>query len=123
MAMEVKKSADAKDERDRYRDRAYRAEKELDELHIAIHDLEKQLEVAQGQSYASTAARVANRPLTYATPHAPVKPMAGKPAMKPFILLNTVKEGKVVPLPLVPAAATVHHLHLLRVKVADHPRW
>jgi len=62
--VEVKKSADAKDERDRYRDRAYRAEKELDELPQAIHDLEKQLEVAQGQSYASTAARVANRPLT-----------------------------------------------------------
>ncbi len=104
---EVKKSADAKDERDRYRDRAHRAEKELDELRIAVHDLEKQLEVAQGQSYASTAARVANRPLTYAAPRAPVEPLAGKPVMKPFILLNTVKEGKATPLPLASTTATV----------------
>ena len=43
---EVKKSVDAKEECDRYHNRAHRAEEELDELRIAVHDLEKQLEVA-----------------------------------------------------------------------------
>jgi hypothetical protein len=98
--VEVKKSTDAREDHDR----AHKAEAELDDLHIAVHDLEKQLEVARGQSFASTTARVANKPLTHVKMHAPTEPPAGKPAVKPFILLNTVKERK-EPVPLVPAAA------------------
>ena len=99
---EIKKSADARE--DRYRDRAHKAEAELDDLRIAVHDLEKQLEVARGQSFASTTARVANKPLTHIKMCVPTEPPAGKPAVKPFILLSTVKERK-EPAPLVPAAA------------------
>jgi hypothetical protein len=98
--VEMKKSADAREDRDR----AHKAEAELDDLHIAVHDLEKQLEVARGQSFASTAAWVANKPLTHVKTCAPTEPPAGKPAVKPFILLSTVKERK-EPAPLVPAAA------------------
>jgi hypothetical protein len=97
---EVKKSADAREDHDR----AHKAEAELDDLRIAVHDLEKQLEVARGQSFASTAARVASKPLTHIKPCVPIEPPAGKPAIKPFILLNTVKERK-EPAPFVPAAA------------------
>ena len=43
---EVKSSIKAREERDHYRDCARRAEEELDELRIAVHELEKQLEVA-----------------------------------------------------------------------------
>ena len=76
----------------------------MDDLRIAVHNLEKQLEVARGQSFASTAARVANKPLTHIKTRASTEPPAGKPAVKPFILLNTVKERK-EPAPLVLAAA------------------
>jgi hypothetical protein len=62
---EIKKSADAREDRDRYRNHAHKAEAELDNLRIAVQDLEKQLEVARGQSFASTTARVANKPLTH----------------------------------------------------------
>jgi hypothetical protein len=99
---EIKKSADARE--DRYRDRAHKAEAELDDLRIAVHDLEKQLEVARGQYFASTTARVANKPLTHIKMCVPTEPPARKPAVKPFILLSTVKECK-EPAPLVPAAA------------------
>jgi hypothetical protein len=85
-------------------DRAHKAEVELDDLRIAVHDLEKQLEVARGQSFASTTARVANKPLTHVKPCAPTEPPAGKPVVKPFILLNTIKECK-EPVPFIPAAA------------------
>jgi hypothetical protein len=47
---------------------------------------------------------VANKPLTHVKPHAPTEPPTGKPVVKPFILLNTVKERK-APAPLVPTAA------------------
>jgi hypothetical protein len=48
---------------------------------------------------------VANKPLTHVKPRAPIEPLTGKPVVKPFILLNTVKECKTAPAPLVPAAA------------------
>ena len=73
-------------------------------MRITVHDLEKQLEIARGQSFASTAAQVANKPLMHVKPHAPTEPPAGKPVVKPFILLNTVKERN-KPAPFVPAAA------------------
>jgi hypothetical protein len=47
---------------------------------------------------------VANKPLTHVKTCAPIEPLAGKPAVKPFILLNTVKERK-EPVPFIPAAA------------------
>ena len=98
--VEVKKAADAREDCDQ----AHKAEVELDDLRIAVHDLEKQLEVARGQSFASTTARVANKPLMYVKLRAPTEPPARKPVVKPFILLNTVKERK-EPAPFVPAAA------------------
>jgi hypothetical protein len=49
---EVKKATEAREDRDC----AHKAEAELDDLRIAVHDLEKQLEVARGQSFASTTA-------------------------------------------------------------------
>ena len=67
---------------------------------IAVHDLERQLEVAQGQSFATTVARVANKPLIHAKPHVPIELPMGKPITKPFILL---KEHKAMALPFVPA--------------------
>jgi hypothetical protein len=73
-------------------------------LRIAVHNLEKQLEVARGQSFASIAAQVANKTLTHIKTCAPTEPLAGKPVIKPFILLNTVKEC-MEPVPFIPAAA------------------
>jgi len=54
---------------------------------------------------------VANKSLTQAKPHAPVEPLTGKPVIKPFILLNTVKERKTehktMAAPFVPVVAIV----------------
>ena len=101
---EVKKTADTREDRYCYCNHAHKAKVELDDLHITVHDLEKQLEVAKGQSFASTAARVASKPLTHVKPHAPIESPTGQPVVKLFILLNTVKERK-APAPLVPAVA------------------
>jgi hypothetical protein len=97
---EIKKATEVREDHNH----AHKAEAELDDLHITVHDLQKQLEVARGQSFASTAARVASKPLTHVKPRAPIEPPTGKPVVKPFILLNTVKERK-EPAPLVPTAA------------------
>jgi hypothetical protein len=96
----IKKATDVREDHNC----AHKAEAELDDLHIAVHDLQKQLEVARGQSFTSTAARVASKPLTHVKLRAPIEPLTGKPVVKPFILLNTVKERK-EPAPLVPTAA------------------
>jgi len=56
---------------------AHRAKAELDDLHITVHDLEKQLEVARGQSFVSTAAWVANKPLTHVKLPASIEPQIG----------------------------------------------
>jgi hypothetical protein len=75
-------------------DHAHKAEDEVDELHMAVHDLEEQLEVACGLTVAATAAHAANKPLTHAPSHVPnqLKPTL---MMKPTHVPQTTTLSKV----------------------------
>jgi hypothetical protein len=68
------------EESDCYRNHTHKAENEVDELHMAVHDLEQQLEVACGLMVAVTAACAVNKLLTHTPSRASNQ---SKPADKP----------------------------------------
>jgi hypothetical protein len=88
----------AQEESNCYCDRVHKAEDEVDELHMAVHDLEEQLEVAHGLTVSATAARAANKPLTHTPSHASnqLKPAS---MMKPTYVPRMTTPSKVLTLP------------------------
>jgi hypothetical protein len=92
------------EESNRYHNHAHKAEDEVDELCMAVHDLEQQLKVAHGLTVTVTTACAANKQLMH-TPFCVYN--QSKPAliMKPTYILWTNTVSKVLTLPQPPTSS------------------
>jgi hypothetical protein len=87
-----------------HHDHAHKAEDKVDELRMAVHDLEEQLEVARGLTVAATAAHAANKLLMHAPLHVSnqLKPAS---IIKPTYVPRTNPTSEAPTLPQPPTAS------------------